>query len=244
MMVSHLLASRRPPGISAERHRDHRCAVARRVPCRSHEAGFTLLEVLLALALTAMLMSMLTAGVYGVMRDWDDSATALEQSLDQTVAVLQIERALQGAFPHSYQDTETQGRHVYFIGASDELAWVSSVSPGRAPGLMAWQLGNGRDGVHLRLAPAMADNPAERLLAAEERLLLENYRILFRYLLEDTEGARRWIDTWPGPEVNALPRAVHVTLSPLTGSASPLEIVAPVIVHQHRYLSPNEWVVQ
>lgn len=208
------------------------------------QQGFTLLEVLLALALTAMLMSMLTAGVYGVMRDWDNNAEALEQSLDQAVVALQLERALQGAFPHSFQDPATMARHVYFEGERDALSWISTVSPQRTPGMMAWQLSNGADGVYLRLAPAQADHPGQRLAMAESRLLLPDYRASFRYLLEDPQGARRWRDDWPGAEANMLPRAVHVILTPSSGPTPPLEIVAPVATHQHRYLAPNELVLQ
>lgn len=210
----------------------------------SGQQGFTLLEVLLALALTALLMSMLTAGVYGVMRDWDDNAEALEQSLDQAVIVLQLERALQGAFPHSFQDPDTMGRHVYFEGERDALSWISTVSPQRTSGMMAWQISNGADGVYFRLAPAMADHPGERLTAAESQLLLPNYRVSFRYLFEDLEELRRWRDDWPGADANVLPRAVHVTLTPITGSTPPLEVVAPIATYQHRYLSPNELVIQ
>jgi general secretion pathway protein J len=96
--------------------------------------GFTLLEILIALSLTAMLLSMLTAGVYGVVRDWDNNAEGLERTLDQSTALLQLERALQGAFPHSFRNLDTLGREVYFDGRSDELAWVSTVSPQRNPG--------------------------------------------------------------------------------------------------------------
>lgn len=208
------------------------------------QRGFTLLEVLLALALTAMLMSMLTAGVYGVMRDWDNDADVLEQSLDQTVAILQLERALQGAFPHSYQDTDTMGRHVYFEGERDALAWVSTVSPQRAGGMMAWQLSNTTDGIYLRLAPALADHPGQRLASAEPRLLLPGYRISFQYLLEDHESLLRWRDDWPAAEANLLPRAVHVTLTPVASNQAPLEIVAPVPAYRHRYLTPNDVVLQ
>lgn len=220
---------------------------ARAVPGYSVSAaqqGFTLLEVLIALALTALLMSMLTAGVYGVMRDWDDNAEALEHSLDQAVIVLQIERALQGAFPHSYQHPDTMGRHVYFEGERDALSWISTVSPQRTPGMMAWQISNGTEGVYLRLAPAMADHPGGRLMEAEPRLLLPDYRASFRYLFEDAELQRRWRDDWPGADANVLPLAVHVVLTATVGATPPLEIVAPIATHRHRYLSPNEGVIQ
>jgi len=58
------------------------------------------------------------------------------------------------------------------------------------------------------------------------------------------EGERRWRDDWPGAEANVLPRAVHVLLTPTSDAAPPLEVVAPIATYQHRYLSPNELVLQ
>lgn len=204
-------------------------------------AGFTLLEIMIALSLTAMLLSMLTAGVYGVVRDWDNNAEALENSLDQTIAVLQLERALQGAFPHSFRDTETLVRHVYFDGLADELAWVSSVSPQRNTGLTAWRLfSDASEGLYLQLTPAFSDDPESRLLAAAPRLLLAGYTAEFQYLYEDLQFQRVWRDDWPGREFNILPMAVHVRLIPIDGDTEhELDIVAPVAAREHRSLRPN-----
>lgn len=203
--------------------------------------GFTLLEVLLALALTATLLTMLTAGVYGVIRDWDNNAEGLETSLDETIAMLQIERALLGAFPHSYRDPNTLGRHVYFDGQRQELGWVSSVSPQRSPGLTAWRLyAVAGEGVYLQLAPALSDHPGQRLQAAEPVLLLENYSLEFNYLYEDLNFNRRWRDDWPGTDLQSLPMAVHVRLTPGRGSTLPeRDIVAPVMATEHRALRPQ-----
>lgn len=207
--------------------------------------GFTLLEILIALSLTAMLLTMLTAGVYGVIRDWDDNAGGLETTLDQTVAILQLERALQGSFPHSYRDSETLGRHVYFDGESDRLSWVSSVSPQRNPGLTAWRIYSDEDGrVLLQLAPAFSDDPDERLSAAEPILLLEGYELEIQYLFEDLDFQRRWRDEWSGRDLQSLPNAVYVRLIPIDRSrqspAELIEIVAPIASTRHRSIEPTQ----
>ena len=41
------------------------------------EGGFTLIEVVLSLALTAMLLSLLSTGMYAVMNDWENDTAAL-----------------------------------------------------------------------------------------------------------------------------------------------------------------------
>lgn len=218
-------------------------------PVSVRQGGFTLLEILIALSLTAMLLTMLTAGVYGVIRDWDNNAAGLEKTLDQTVAILQLERALQGAFPHSYRDLETLGRHVYFEGEPDQLSWVSSVSPQRNAGLTAWRIYSEPDtGVVLQLAPALSDHPGERLNEAEAILLLPGYELEIQYLYEDLDFQRRWRDEWSGMDLQSLPMAVHVRLTTTDRSTpagsgdnnGPVDIVAPVLSTQHRSIQPTQ----
>ena len=180
------------------------------------QQGFTLIEIILSLALTAMLLSLLSTGMYGVMNDWEDDTSALDERLDETIAILQLERALQGAFPHSYRNAETLGRYVYFQGEDDSVSWVSTVSPQRSGGLTAWQLESvNNEGVYLKLAPALSDNPSPRLEDAEQRLLLPNYTAQFSYLYEELDFSKRWRDDWPGHELSVLPLAVHIRLTPL-----------------------------
>ncbi len=213
----------------------------------TRQQGFTLIELMLALALTALLLGMLSGGVYSVVRDWDNNAAALDATLDETIAILQIERALQGAFPHSYRDTESLGRFVYFEGAADSIGWVSTVSPQRGTSLIAWRLYSVRDeGVYLQLAPALTDYPGTRLSETEPLLLLEHYTAQFSYLYEETELNRRWEFEWDGADQMQLPLAVHVLLTPIESDdrRQPLDIVAGVYANQHHSLRPNNASIQ
>ena len=206
------------------------------------QQGFTLIEVILSLALTAMLLGLLSTGMYTVMNDWDDDTAALDASLDETVAILQLERALQGAFPHSYRNDETLGRYVYFNGEDETLSWVSTVSPQRRGGLTAWHLESvDGEGVYLRLAPAMSDNPLPRLEETEPLLLLENFTARFSFLYEELDFSKRWREDWPGEELHMLPLAVHVLLLPLDSAerTEPLNLVARIRANEHRTLRPS-----
>ena len=205
------------------------------------QQGFTLIEVILSLALTAMLLGLLSTGMYTVMNDWENDTSALDASLDETVAILQLERALQGAFAHSYRNDETLARYVYFNGEDETLSWVSTVSPQRSGGLTAWQLQSVDDeGVYLRLAPAMSDNPQARIEETEPVLLLENYTARFSFLYEELDFSKRWREDWPGEELHMLPLAVHVLLTPLDSARrkEPLNIIARMRANQHRSLRP------
>ncbi len=207
-----------------------------------HSTGFTLVEVMLALSLTALILGLLSSGVYIVAEDWNRNSDTLDAELDEALVVLQIDRALHGAFPHSFTNEETISRQIYFVGEDDYLSWVSSVSPQRNPGLTAWELySDGDQGVFLSLVPAFSDNPSERLSRAEPRLILPGYDIEFAYLFQDTDQTKVWRDEWYAEETLGLPLAVYVNLIPFRefeDEKEPIEIVARIKSNEHRSIRP------
>ena len=207
------------------------------------QTGFTLVEIILSLGLTALLLGLLSSGVYIVADDWNRNSDVLDKSLDQALAVLQIDRALQGAFPHSYTNFDTLGREIYFHGEDDYLSFVSAVSPQRSPGLTVWEMYSVADeGVYLSLVPAFSDNPTQRLSESEPILVLENYTAEFSYLYQDLNENRLWIDDWLGEEQLSLPLAVYVHFVPerdFEDVNEELEIVARIKNNQHRSIRPT-----
>lgn len=203
--------------------------------------GFTLLELMLSMALTALLLGLLSAGVYAVVNDWQDETAGLDETLDKALVVLQLERALLAAFPHTYVDNERLTRNIYFEGDEEALSFVSVVSPQHRTGLTAWRLQSAAEqGVLLALAPAYADNPDARLNAFEPVVLLPGYRATFRYLLQRNTEEKEWLDEWRGTEQQSLPRAVHIVLTPLAADTREpeLEIIAPIRSWQHIEIEP------
>lgn len=208
---------------------------------RERQSGFTLIEIMLALGLTAMLLGLLSTGMFIVAEDWNRNSGVLDENLDEALAVLQIERALLGAMPHSYTNLQTLSRQIFFIGEDDSLAFASTVSPQRVPGVTAWQLSNEVDeGVTVTLAPAYADNPQERLDDTEGTLLLPGYSAEFSYLYEDNADIHLWRDQWSGEDLLQLPMAVYVRFEPFDERKELLEIVAPIRAYQHRTINPNQ----
>ena len=207
------------------------------------QTGFTLVEIVLSLGLTALLLGLLSSGVYIAADDWNRNSDVLGKSLDQALAVLQVDRALHGAFPHSYTNFDTLGREIYFHGEDDYLSFVSAVSPQRSPGLTVWEMYSVADeGVYLSLVPAFSDNPTQRLSESEPLLVLENYTAEFSYLYQDLNENRLWIDEWLGEEELSLPLAVYVRFVPerdVEDANEELEIVARIKNNLHRSIRPT-----
>ena len=210
-------------------------------PKTVNNAGFTLIEVVLAMGLTTLLLGLLSTSVFIVAGDWNRNSNSLDESLDLSLALLQVDRSLHGAFPHSYTNEETLNRQIYFTGESDYLSWVSTVSPQRSPGLTVWELfEDSGEGAYLRLTPAFSDNPTQRLEESNSVLLFPGYDLEFRYLYEDLDQNKTWTDGWEAQELLGLPLAVYVRLIPNANQGEELEIVARIRNNEHRSIRPND----
>ena len=208
---------------------------------RIQSLGFTLIEVILALGLTSLILGLLSTGVFLVADDWNRNSDVLDQSLDEALAILQIDRSLHGAFPHSFTNEETLSRQLFFTGEEDYLSWVSTVSPQRSAGLTTWELYSGAgEGTYLTLVPAFSDNPRSRLDEAQPMLLFPGYEVEFSYLYEELDENKAWIEEWEAQELLSLPLAVYVRLTPVDDEKELLEIVARIRNNQHRSIQPND----
>ena len=208
---------------------------------RTQSLGFTLIEVILALGLTSLILGLLSTGVFLVADDWNRNSDVLDQSLDEALAILQIDRSLHGAFPHSFTNEETLSRQLFFTGEDDYLSWVSTVSPQRSAGLTTWELYSvAGEGTYLTLVPAYSDNPRSRLDEAEPMLLFPGYEVEFSYLYEELDENKAWIEEWEAQELLSLPLAVYARFTPVDDEKELLEIVARIRNNQHRSIQPND----
>jgi len=210
-------------------------------PKTANNAGFTLIEVVLAMGLTTLLLGLLSTSVFIVAGDWNRNSNSLDKSLDLSLALLQVDRSLHGAFPHSYTNEETLNRQIYFTGENDSLSWVSTVSPQRSSGLTAWELFAVPDqGVYLKLAPAFSDNPSSRLNESNPVLLFPGYDLELSYLYEELDQNKVWTDRWEAQDLLSLPLAVYARLVPNIDMNDEFEIIARIRNSEHRSIRPNE----
>lgn len=213
---------------------------------RYNQAGFTLLELVVALTLSTLIMLVLVVGMNTVVNDWSRSHNYLDETLDKVLILLQIERALAGAFTYTYQDKNQegclQGKCIFFEGNEKELAWVSTVSPGRQPGLMTWQLlpSKKETGVEIRTVSAFATNPTERLeKEAISVTALEGYKLSFEYLYkgkdERIETDTKWLKEWSAKKLRGLPWAVRIRLENETNpTEQSIEVIATILAREHQ----------
>ena len=210
-------------------------------PKTVNNAGFTLIEVVLAMGLTTLLLGLLSTSVFIVAGDWNRNSNSLDESLDLSLALLQVDRSLHGAFPHSYTNEETLNRQIYFTGENDSLSWVSTVSPQRSSGLTAWELfAVTGEGVYLKLAPAFSDNPSLRLNESNPVLLFPGYDLELSYLYEELDQNKVWTDRWEAQDLLSLPLAVYARLVPNIDINDEFEIIARIRNSEHRSIRPNE----
>lgn len=203
--------------------------------------GFTLLEVLIAMTLSVILLAIVTGGMRAVVDEWQDrSAGPFEDRVDNGLILLQLERALVGASPHSYIDQDTLEQNIFFVGTEASVSWVSTVSSRATQQLTAWQLtATERDGVVLKSVPAFADNPTERLEAINGSLIFPGYDLISSYLTIDDVDRPEWLDEWDGAEYQQLPMAVRLELgNPDLDDDQQIELIVPFLHRQHESIQP------
>jgi general secretion pathway protein J len=181
-------------------------------------AGFTLLEILAALVLLALLLLGVYSGIASASRSVR-SGTAMIERMDQLRAAqtfLRRELAQSLAAPIGHTD---RGEPIYFQGSAHEMRYVAPL-PGYlgklGPQLQQLQLvddGAGGLRLELRLALLPPDGSPPQPLG-EPQVLFDHIREgSFQYRGVDPDGAALpWAGGWTGDR--SLPQRVRIELQP------------------------------
>lgn len=219
---------------------------------KKRAAGFTLLEILAALVLLALLLLGVYSGIASASRSVRSGTAAIER-MDQLRAAQQFlrrELAQSLAAPISRTD---RGEPVYFQGDAHEMRYVAPL-PGYlgklGPQLQQLQLvddGAGGLRLELRLALLPPDGGPPQALG-EPQVLFDHIRAGgFHYLGTDSDGsALPWAGEWTADR--SLPQVVRIELQP-QGRASwprldiplriePLDAGGPLRIHVLRRTPP------
>ena len=178
--------------------------------------GFTLLELMIGLALLGLIMTLIFAGMQLSFRSWDAAEAASEKSNRMRLVQALLGRELAAVYPYRWKNSDDM--NIAFVGARDSLRFVSS-TPARAGqrGLNLVELFLDRSDRELRLLmrrqiPTSEQRDFERLEQEESMVLLDHLEgAAFEFYGSDTPaGKSSWRDRWEDPQ--RLPRLVRVSL--------------------------------
>jgi len=178
--------------------------------------GFTLLELLVAISLSTILMTVLVTGLNVIARDWHKQGSNLDNKLDQSLVLLQIEKAIIGTYPYYFKETSVAKQELYFTGTKDEVSWVSTVSPDQSSGLKLWHLKKNNDGgFNLNLVNVYPGSLKKQLEKQqneddEKSLYLSDYEVSFHFLTENSQKLKQWQTRWDAKKEETLPIGVRV----------------------------------
>jgi len=203
---------------------------------RRGEPGFTLIELVLALTIVAIMVTMLFSGLRVGIRAWqrgEERAAALQHSRSMRQL---LEAALAGAYWYVGRVEEGAAAPILlFKGEADRVSFVTVAPPlppptpipfvavtlsmdaGSAPGLAI------REKALPNLDPfeAVAPSVVDPTIAS----------VRFRYL----RSGGGWEEAWDSAEERTLPQAIEVTLTPTVGGraepAQPIVLMVPIHVN-------------
>jgi general secretion pathway protein J len=179
---------------------------------RFHAAGFTLIEVILAVSILAVVVLLATAALRVGLRAWEAGQRRVDAQQESRALVELLSEALAGAFPYQGRLGQNPDRVMLFEGEPEEVRFVTNAPPLTldAPAVPFHAVVLGLKGQEtLRLI--------ERLMPAEEPFGPGPERVLSRSVMRFTLAYRdesgAWQEKWDAREAGGLPTAVRFDLA-------------------------------
>lgn len=195
--------------------------------------GFTLMELLVALTLLAILMAAMLGGLRLGARVWEASGSRLDNA-DQVLAVRRfLQQRLEDVIPVIGTDQAGSAQPA-FIGEAESLRLASSMPISLGQGLFLLDLtlrpSEDADGGR-NLVLGWIDFPAELADDRAERMILDDVAgmTIAYYARNDEDPVGRWYPSWRGRDL--LPELIRVDLQfpPGDGRQWPPLIVSPMV---------------
>lgn len=183
---------------------------------KARARGFTLLELMIGLALLGMIMSLIFAGLQLTIRGWDSAEESGERANRIRLVQRLLARELAAVFPYRWKTTADM--NLAFVGTGESLRFASSTPARAGPGglnLVELLFARGPQGMSLmmrRQIPAHEQRDFDRLEGEESVVLLDGLEgAAFEFFGSDNAaGKPTWRDRWEDPQ--RLPRLVRVSL--------------------------------
>ena len=198
--------------------------------------GFTLLEVMISLTITAVIVVMLFGALRVGVRAWEKGEEDLDVRLRNRVVLDMIKRQLASVMIRE-QKEEEKNSFLFIKGSDSSLRFVSHVPlmPANEFGVVfvRYNVVEGAEGKRLDVFEknlVFMDREADpEKIGLEDSLPFLNgiSSVAFSYLRRGEDGDEEWQDKWDPEEDEGLPAAFKVTMQPFEG-ASPMVAVARV----------------
>jgi general secretion pathway protein J len=191
----------------------------------TREAGFTLIEMLVAMALMGLIISTLATITAQWLPNWDRGFAGIQRTESVSIA---LDRICADIGASEFVKPGRQAKTILFDGSELSITFArESLGPNARPGLDIVRINEtaDRDGLVLTRsraawAPGAEGEPS---FADPVVLLRAPYRILFSYAGVD----RAWKSSWR--DATTLPAAVQLTVrDDVTGRTLPLSRVAVI----------------
>jgi general secretion pathway protein J len=196
---------------------------------RRDQRGFTLLELLLALAIIGALVVIAFSGVRIALAAWRQGEERAEAHQHLRGVVISLARSVSGMYPYNAPRGETPTSELLFTGADGRLEFVTQAAPYPASIPVAFtavvfELGNTdeRRGLVIRQRVLPNRSPfADATVVFNDPTLTE---LAFSYL--DEGGG--WQSSWDTETAKKLPRAIRITVGGTIGGRA--ETLPPLTV--------------
>ncbi len=181
---------------------------------RRRERGFTLLEIVIALAIVGALLVIAFGGMRVAIAAWTRGENRAEVHQHLRGIALILDRAISAAYPYRAPIDDNPTPVVLFRGTTERLEFVTTAPPfpfSIPVAFTALTLGleTEQDVKALVVRQRVLPNRNPFTEATPFLRDPEIGGIEFRYLNEVQE----WVDAWDAENENGLPRAVRVTVS-------------------------------
>lgn len=186
--------------------------MSRRAAPRAHGQGFTLVEVMLAVSILAVVVLLATAALRVGLRAWEVGQRRVDLQQEGRALVELVSEALAGASPYQGRLGSSPERVVLFEGEPEEVRFVTSSPPLAldAPAAPFHAVVLGRTGHDaLRLIERLV--PSDEPFAPGPEHVLSRSVTRFTLAYRDESGA--WQERWDAREAGGLPAAVRFELA-------------------------------
>jgi len=198
---------------------------------RSGERGFTLLELVLALSIVALMLTVLFGGLRVSLRAWQRGEERAESLQHERSVIRLVEQALAGAHTFQGQTDQNSQPQGVFKGEAERGSFVTVSPPMPLPAPIAFTAltlsvdAGASPGLAIREKALPNFNPFEAVAPSVVDPSISAIR--FRYLRDVGQSAA----VWDGAEEKTLPRAIEAALTAqINGRAQQILITVPIRV--------------